>query len=145
MKSAQFFKYTTWAMLILNLAMLSFFFFRNGYHGKNLRAIDTLQLDGQQHELFLASAKKHKIEIVDIQEQQKRMLRPYFKQLVLENKELDEEVLLMAMEQLESQKIKATYQHFLEIKNILKEDQLANFEHFMDRMLTKILIENKKN
>jgi len=145
MKSRQFFKYTTWAMLVLNLGLISLFFFRNLGPPNDLRAIDTLKLDDEQHKFFLVLAQKHEMIIEDIAAQQKNLLRPYFKQLVNQDLKIDNEELLMKMQLLESQKITSTYQHFLEIKNILKEDQVADFEGFMDRMLAHILVGNNKN
>lgn len=145
MKSTQFFKYTTWVMLVLNLGLISLFFFRHLSAPNNLRAIATLKLDEQQHELFLASAKRHSVIIEDIAAQQKNLLRPYFKQLVNQDLIKDDKELLRKMQLLESRKITSTYQHFSEIKDILREDQLSDFEGFMDRMLSKILVGNEKN
>jgi len=144
MRSAQFYKYATYAMLLLNLVTLGFFFFNNTQNKRGGRAIDTLKLDTQQHDLFMASADKHRVIIEGIGEQQKVLLKPYFKQLVNQSNRINEDELLEKMKELESQKITATYRHFSEIKNILNENQIADFEGFIDRMLARILVETEK-
>lgn len=145
MKTLQFYKYTTWGLLALNLLILAFFIARPlPFHG-GMRAIDTLKLDDQQHTEFLVSAQKHERLIKEIQIEQKEILHTYFNQLVASSAQLDTTHSLTTYEALESQKIKVTYQHFKEIKNFLREEQYADFEQFMNRMLKRILPESKKN
>ncbi len=145
MRPLQFYKYTTWGLLALNLLALGFFILnRPPAHG-GMRAIDALKLDEKQHREFLISAKKHEGLINEVQLQQKELLRTYFNQLVTSTTERDRTNSLMMYEELESQKIKVTYQHFKEIKDLLRQDQLADFESFITRMLKRILINSQRN
>ena len=57
---------------------------------------------------------------------------------------MDKLQLFAQLQQLESQKLQSTYQHFEEVKNILEEEQMADFELFMNRLLEKILLEEEK-
>ncbi len=144
MKSLQFYKYTTWGLLGLNLLVLAFFMIRQPpFHG-GMRAMDTLNLDDKQHTEFLASAQKHKQLITEIKLKQKEILHTYFNQLVTSSAQVKEANVLTTYEQLESQKIKVTYQHFKEIKDFLRADQYADFEKFMTRMLKRILPQSEK-
>jgi len=144
MKSMQFYKYATWGMLGLNLTLLALFFFGRPPGGMGQRAIETLRLDEAQHADFLTSAKSHDALMQELLKKQHILLKPYFQQLIKPKISVDEQQLWAKMQQLESQKIQSTYQHFKEIKNILKEEQKADFELFMNRMLERILIEKEK-
>lgn len=143
MKKLQFYKYTTWGLLGMNLLMLVFFFLKGARHNDGLRAIDTLKLDKQQHAVFLVSAQRHEAKMEEIVDKQADLLHPYFNQLV-NQAEIDAD-LFSTYQTLEIEKIKATFQHFQEIKDILKPEQQADFELFMGRMLPKILPKPKKN
>lgn len=145
MKKLQFYKYTTWGLLAVNLLMLTFFFFRGAMHHADLRALDSLKLEEQQHEAFLTSAQRHEAKMLEIVGKQANLLSPYFNQLKAGVDTIDEHNLFAVYEQLETEKIKITYQHFEEIKYILKPNQQADFELFMDVILRKILPEPKKN
>lgn len=145
MQSTQFYKYATCIMVLLNLTILGFLFFRNPHGRKGSRAIDTLKLDRQQHAAFLISAKQHETLMKGLMEKQQVLLKPYFQQLINADGKVDEIQLLVTMHQLESQKIQSTYQHFKEVKAVLKEEQIADFELFMNRMLKKILLEKEKS
>ena len=139
MKSLQFYKYTTWGLLGLNLLILAFFMaHKPPFHG-GMRAMDTLHLDDQQHTEFLVSAKKHQQRIQEIKIKQKAILQTYFNQLITSSEQVKEMNGLTTYEQLESQKVKVTYQHFKEIKSFLRTDQHTDFEQFMQRMLKRIL------
>ena len=84
MKTVQFYKYAAAILLLLNIVLIAFFFITKpkGNMGKPpLRAMETLGLDEAQHDLFLASAKRHSIEMTSINEAQKKLLMPYFNQL----------------------------------------------------------------
>lgn len=145
MKSLQLYKYSTWGLLVLNFLLLGFILLNKMQSPKSLRAIDTLKLDEQQHIAFLNSAKEHDLILKKIKRQQQQILATYFQQLMDEEKKSTITDDLVKYEQLESQKITATYQHFAEIKHILNPNQYADFELFMDRILKIILPEQKNN
>ncbi len=152
MKPLKFYKYATWGLLILNLSMLSFFIITrggaHGRHGASPRATDLLKLTEQQNTQFLASAKQHDQIMNRINLEQSSLLKPYFSQLTTPNKE-DKNVASAAtlekLQILEKRKIEATYQHFEEVKSILREEQLPDFKIFMDTILPLIINSDKKN
>lgn len=145
MKTLQFYKYTTWGLLILNLLVLTFFMVNKPPFHRGMRAMDSLNLDDQQHTEFLVSAKKHKALIKEIKIKQKEILHTYFNLLVTSSEQVNETEVLTTYEQLESQKVKITYQHFKEIKDFLRQEQHADFEQFMEMMLKRILINSQKD
>lgn len=144
MKSTQFYQYATWGLLLLNLILLGILFMGIPPGAVGNRAVDTLRLDKIQHEAFLTSAKKHEEIMKTLMVKQSALLKPYFQQLTNSNKEISNDPLFVAINVLEKQKIEATYEHFKEIKNILREDQMPDFEAFIDRMLGRILVEKEK-
>ena len=150
MKPLQFYKYATWGLLLLNVLIVGFFFLGpppNGAHrgGSGPRATELLNLDEQQNQLFLASAKSHETKMNDITKEQKALLTAYFNHLVSNAPTTNKNDLLTQYEQLESQKIKQTYQHFSEIKNILNTEQEADFEVFINDILRFLLPDKRKN
>jgi len=148
MKTVQFYKYATFILLALNITLISFFFITKpkGNMGKPpLRALETLGLDKAQHDLFLASAKRHSTEMEGINEAQKKLLMPYFNQLTNTKQTINSDSIFREVQQLERRKIEQTYQHFSEIKATLKDEQIDDFEGFMDRILQRILLTQKKS
>jgi len=140
MKTLQFYKYATFILLALNIGLIVFSFVGRPKGKKGapqLRAIETLGLDEAQHDIFLASAKRHQTQMISISEQQKELLMPYFNSIVDTTLIVNTDSILKEVEQLERSKVAQTYQHFSEIKSILNADQIDDFEGFMDRILAK--------
>lgn len=144
MQSTQFYKYTTWGMLCLNLILIGFLFLGRPNGGHKMRAIDSLKMDKTQHDAFLASAKRHASLMRELTKAQTDLLKPYFQQLIDTNLIINEDQLFTDLQIVEKQKIKSAYQHFEEIKNFLREEQLAGFKPFMDEILGKVLSEKEK-
>jgi len=145
MKQLQFYKYATIGLLLLNVALLTFFFLRKPNHPPRADlkrgAIDILKLDDGQGETFFNLAKEHQQKMKVFNQSQKELLKPYFNSLVDStgrNKNVLDKV-----EQLERQKIESIYRHFQDIKSILKKEQLSVFEEFMDDAIKRILPESK--
>ena len=146
MKQLQFYKYAAIGLLFLNIAMLVFFFLTKPKHPpmdglkKDAKAI--LKMDDAQNEVFLKSVKEHQKKMEAFSQQQKKLLKPYFNNLIDSN-EIHEEV-LEQVEQLERKKIESIYQHFQEIKSILRADQLSGFKEFMNHATKRILQNPRK-
>ena len=149
MQKLQFYKYSTWALLLLNLTMIAFFFITkpNPPHGKNFteEAIKILKLDEQQQTVFLKSAEKHGQQTGTISNRQSELLKPYFNSLITPNEAADLDSLLNQVQHLEREKIEITYLHFQEVKALLKANQKADFETFMQKIQRIILLGGKKN
>ncbi len=151
MRNEQFFKYTTLFLLLINIGLICFFFFsKPNHHHKNRRpnflnkAFEILELDDQQKNQFEKLAEQHHQEILKIERTQKQKLAEYFEPL---KRDTAHNLLLQKqnIKALESQKIEVTYKHFLEVKKLLRDDQLDNFELFIDEFVQILLLRAKKN
>lgn len=152
MNQLKFYKYAALGLLGLNLTMIAFFILtKPKQHPKPKGGdvpevvIEILKLDEEQRAAFLVSAKHHGETMGEITQQQKSILEPYFHKLIDSNKDLNSDSLLTQYQNLERQKIELTHQHFQDVKSMLKEDQYANFEVFMNSVLKSVLSEKKKN
>ena len=147
MNQLQFYKSSTIALLVLNMAMIGFFFLTKPPHppgrGGQIKAIDLLKLDQQQHREFLQLVKKHQQQMETINAQQGELLKPYFYRLVDSSRHIDP-LALQQMKDLEQRKISSTFQHLQDVKALLRPEQEANFEAFMNHALERILIKKKK-
>lgn len=151
MKQLNFYKYAALLLLILNLSCLGFFFFGPGgpppgeSGSRKLRAIDAMQFDREQNQLFEENARKHIDLMASYDEQQKEILKNYFQTLLSEQQNAPDE-LLDAFQEIERIKIKATYRHFSDIKTILRPEQEEGFQVFVRQALERLLLtgEQKK-
>lgn len=151
MSQLTFYKYATWGLLVLNIAIVAFMFLMrpgrgprptasaNNFRNEVIRALD---LTEDQENTFIQLAAEHGQSLRAISEEQQRLLPPYFKSLTDSSKEIDEEAILRQFEQLERQKIEITHQHLLDVKSRLQAEQLANFDGFVDRFIDKLLLDN---
>ncbi|AWV97878.1 hypothetical protein [Arcticibacterium luteifluviistationis] len=147
MKQQDFYKYSTIGLLILNLAMVAFFFLTKPKAGQEHRPeqgnpIEILKLNSEQHELFIKSAMQHKENMDKIGASQRALVSPFFNGLI-DKPTNSKDSLLQEIQELEKEKIELTYKHFEEIKAILKPEQLASFEPFMKTILKEILSPSK--
>ncbi len=150
MKQLQFYKYAALVLLLLNLSMIAFFFLTKPKpphqgDGFQKRGPNIMNMDEKQHDLFLQSAKQHGQHMKAINKQQQDLLKPYFYSLIDSTKNTNPNATLNEVQDLERQKIESTYQHFQEVKSILKPEQQADFELFMNDVIERILMETKKN
>lgn len=148
MKQLQFYKYAATGLLFLNIAMLAFFFLTkppNHPRGKRFKggAIEILNLDKTQDKVFFELVKNHKQKMKVFNQKQKELLKPYFDSLI--DSTGQPQNVIEKVEQLERQKIESIYQHFQDIKSILKKEQLSGFEEFMDVTIKRILPDAKEN
>jgi hypothetical protein len=146
MKQLPFYKYATWILLLLNLAIVGFFFFTrppapHGGDGKPpLRAIDILEMNDEQHRDFLASVKRHEERLDAINKEQSGALLPYFRSITIESDTTNYDSALIRVQALERAKIESLFQHFQELKDILRADQQAAFKAFVEDIVEKNLL-----
>lgn len=145
MKQLQFYKYSAAGLLVLNLAMVAFFFLtappHQGGRADGQRAVDILKLDRQQDESFMPLAREHMQLMDDFNDQQRSLLKPYFNSLVEQNDTYNSDSLLHQVQLIERKKIESTYQHFQDVKALLRPEQEARFAAFVDHALQRILLE----
>ena len=141
MEPLKFYRWATWSLLALNVAVLAFFLcFPPPLPGAGppRQAPAALKLDDGQEEKFLASVREHRDKIQQLSQQQSELLQAYFSPLyaAAETRKLPTPPAQFAL--LEQEKIAATYQHFLDIENILEPSQKAAFPGFVKSALRNI-------
>ena len=152
MKKLQFYKYTVWALLLLNISIIAFFVLTKPNPGPGAKGpkfstsvVDIFNLDANQKEQFLKTANDHGMLMRNIRNDQKDLLLQYFSTLVSLEDSAKNQIILEEYQQLENEKIISTYKHFEEIKFILNKIQLAEFEHFINSAMGKILLRELPN
>lgn len=150
MSKLNFYKYAAFGLLLLNLALVAFFFLTKPRHpghprGGPKNAKDSLQLDEQQHEAFLENAKRHTSEMEQLNDHQRTLLQTYFQQLFNQDLSVASDSLLGEFQLLEKQKIESVFQHFQAVQSILRPEQMADFESFVRRILNDALLPKKNN
>lgn len=151
MAQVKFYKYIIFSLVALNMVVLAFFGltkprppFSPATKDLQSEVVDILDLDNQQESAFRASADKHRRKVDAISKQQEKFLLSYFTSISDPSKSSDNENLLSQFQQLEKEKIDATYHHFEEIKELLNKEQLPSFEPFMNKVLHRLLLDEKK-
>jgi len=147
MRELNFYKYAAILLLVINIGMLVFFFtlkpphHRPHLHGQGTvnhgekhleRAAEMLNLDEAQKVEFIALATAHHQQMITINKEQKRLLDNGFNELMdtapigsfLQD--------LKQLEALEGKKITETFKHFKETKELLRIEQIPDFEEFVE-------------
>lgn len=151
MSQLTFYKYASLSLLVLNVAIIGFFLLtkpapppRSGGRDFQAEAIKILSLNEEQVISFRAFAQEHKQQMTGVNEQQQKLLRPYFESLANPSIGIDQTDALNQFQQLEREKIEVTYQHFQDLKSILNEAQLTHFEKFISRYIDVFLASEEK-
>jgi len=158
MNQVKFYKLAIGGLLLLNLAVLAFFIItkpkphRGGphhhhepsQHGFEPEAITILDLDEEQISNFKNLANNHAHKMTSITENQQKLLLPYFESISDPVIEVDNDQTLNLIQKLELEKIQATRQHLLDVKNLLNKDQQSRFNKFAEKIIAKILKQGKK-
>lgn len=144
MTLSTFYKYAAIVLLLLNVAMVSFFLITKPKEmgprdqGSGGKAHELLNLDEEQGATFKRLANANGVTMDSLKLMQNELIRPLFKQLTTgPDMMLDNDDRLRQFEELEGIKIKVLYNHFAEVKAILKPDQHADFEEFMNVILRR--------
>ena len=146
MTQLKLYQFAAWGLLVLNLSMVAFFFLTkpappDRAEGQQFRneAMNILQLDEQQRTTFSELAATHNKEMNKLKKAQQDLLKPYFDHLLSEAGGVSPDSILLQYQQLEREKLVVTYQHFEDIKGILKEGQKDNFPKFMEEAIRALL------
>ncbi|MEM7512300.1 MAG: hypothetical protein AAF388_15300 [Bacteroidota bacterium] len=154
MKPLTFFKYTTIGLILLNIVVLGFFLMRESQDVPprpprprtdfQLDAISMLRLSNEQESVFSNLAEEHETQIRKLNREQETLIIPLFESITDPSIELDTLMVLEQFDQIQRQKLVLTRNHLLEIKDLLNEDQLPDFEIFVDRVMERTISKRKK-
>lgn len=156
MKQLNFYKYTTLALILLNLSIIAFFVFtkphpanmppRGGPAGPEFKnnIVDVLQLDELQFEKFEQSAQKHNQIMDSITQQEHDLVNAYFQTLSSTKPEIPSDSILTELELIDKSKLVNTYKHFEEVKSILNKNQEQHFEKFLNEAMILLIPNNNK-
>lgn len=153
MKVTDFYKYAAWGLLALNLLLISIFWWNKPSPPPHIqgprhhmeppsfknRIIEELNFDDGQKDLFLKSVSNHVETMEALVQQKDEHLKRYFGQLNAVAKPKQDGLEVANIEDVERKMLEATYQHLTDIKSILKPNQEAQFEVFMDEILKNIM------
>jgi hypothetical protein len=131
-------------LLILNLAMLIFFFRTKGPHsrhrGPQMNHIhEILDLDSEQSDRFKSLVTEHKEAMLSISKNQRNLINQYFSPLKSPDSKKENSQILIDYNSAEERKLETTYAHFQAIKALLNADQVINFNKFMEVAMHEIL------
>ncbi|GAA5221261.1 hypothetical protein [Membranihabitans marinus] len=150
MNKNNIFKYSTIFLLLLNLALIGFIIFSKPKPPRlrddnfKERIVSILKLDEDQNKEFSNLAMTHNQEINAINSEQQKLAHDYFNSVIKESDGEDSAEILKQLAQLENKKLTVTADHFHDVKNILRSDQLDQYPAFVDQVLGVLLMGNNK-
>jgi periplasmic protein CpxP/Spy len=132
MKKETFYKVTIAVLIVLNLLQVGGRFLAQRPKGNPVNmAVKHLGLDDEQEKQFRELAQVHRKKMIDFRTRQASLTETYFNQ--------PSDTLLNEVIFIERKKIEVTFQHFNDVKKMLKENQLDEFEGFKKRSIKRIL------
>lgn len=132
MKKETFYKVTIALLIVLNFLQVGARFMAHQPQRDPIKmAVKNLGLDEVQEKQFRKLAQAHKNKMVDFRTKQSLLTEAYFNQP--SDSTLNEVTIL------ERNKIEAIWQHFIDVKNVLNENQEDEFEEFKKRSIKRIL------
>jgi hypothetical protein len=150
MKKSQFYKIAAIGMLVLNISMIAFFLITRPHpphpgEGAKFRnqALDILHLDDAQTAQFEELAGEHHEKVTEVKEKQSELLKTYFENFQADNNSGVLPSFPAEFLSLEQSKVELTYRHFLEVKTLLKPDQIDYFPDFLQEAMDVLLLEKK--
>lgn len=148
MEPIKLYRWATWSLLALNVAILAFFLLAPPPPPGGAppgRAPDALALNEDQTKQFTEFVKQHSSKMQQINQQQSELLQVYFAPLHEEKAHGLLPPLSAKFAELEQEKVAATYQHFLDIEGILEPTQKEAFPDFVKDALSNIFRKSRKN
>lgn len=148
MPHLKFYKFIIAGLLLLNFVLLTFLFLGRPKHPRIHqqnrsraffhKAPDLLDLDTEQQVAFRKLARAHHNKMNHYDSAQVALLPSYFEQLKeTELEEYSDEV-LDKISSIERKKVEFTYQHFENVRKLLRPEQLKNYDDFVNKATKKI-------
>lgn len=143
MDKLKFYQIIALGMLLLNLVLLGFILLAGPpQQDRPGHALEELQLDDGQHDRFTQLAQAHQQQMRETNEEQRELLNTYFDGLInpdpVQGIKLPEAVVM-----LEHKKITSTYRHLLEVKEILRPEQVDRYPDFVRTAMRRILMQKE--
>lgn len=130
-------------LLVMNIALLAAMLIGQRRHHRPAplhmrnKIVTELGFDTAQENAFKKIMKAHHEKMMTIDHQLKGAMKLYFDGLSTENQHQDK--LVTKIQNLETEKLKATYDHFSDIKSLCTDDQLKIFASVIEDALRPIL------
>lgn len=136
MDKLKVYQVATFSMILLNLSLLAFLFLGGPGHNRANHYSSELELDAEQKSQFQQLTKDHSQLVRRLNEQEVTLLEAYFQKAdeFETPPSFPAEVL-----DIKQQKVTATFQHFQDIKSILRPEQKELFPSFINQSLERIL------
>lgn len=125
------------ALLLINLTFVGITLFGQKSGRNNPRkhhkpsAKKMLHLSPSQDEQFRKFSRQHHAAMVELQKKHKRCIERYFQE--------PNDSLLERIKNIEAKKILVTNEHFNDLKSVLREEQLYNYDEFKEKAVRYIL------
>jgi hypothetical protein len=140
MTKNKFYIYTIVGLLITNLLLIGFFIFRKPPHpkmdGPKKIIINSLHFDKNQIAQYDDLIVTHQNRMKDLKDKLNLEKGILYETLnSKDNNELKRDSILLRISKIETEIEKVNYQHFLDIKNICKPNQMGNFEKLTSKLV----------
>ncbi len=147
MKSLTFFKWAAGLLLILNLGLLAFMFFRPlpPGHAKPMSKKEIqkhLNLTEGTFNKFHASVQVHRGKMEAANAQQKEYLKQYFDGALKEGEGefTERDSLLTLIGKMEAEKVKATEEHFNNVGDLVGDNYQEEYREFVEKTVERLLL-----
>ncbi len=138
--SGKIYKIGFFVLLIINIAFVTLIVIKRPPNRQDMRErlSKRLGFDESQKETFIAMADGHRAEIDAIDKRESELIKSYFGLILSPDSTSNKEMMLEEIQSLKKEKLLITYEHFDSLKAICNQDQLAEFEEFMNRVIPMI-------
>lgn len=143
MNNMKLYKYAAIGLLMVNIAMITFFLLTKPSQKNSPRIEKIFEFDKQQHEQVRILVDEHKKLMRGLKEEQADLLKPYFNTLENEEEQISIDSIITKLQFIEKTKLESTYKHLKDIKALLKPEQLPRYSDFLNTSLGNILMLNK--
>lgn len=141
MKEVKFFKYLSILLLIVNIGVIVFFVFVKpaGTLAENRQgAIEILHLDKKQGKQFHGLVMEHHEKMRDLNKKEQMLLGRYFAPVADSTiNPVPKEQIWAVLKDIQRLKLEATYQHFEQVKQLLKPEQLPYLKEFIETVTSR--------
>ncbi|MEM9546117.1 MAG: hypothetical protein AAGA77_09090 [Bacteroidota bacterium] len=154
MDQLKFYKYAIIALVVLNVGLLvsilispSLTRHRFGPPPQNFKSelAEILNLDENQVIVFEKLADDHNRKLQSIKSEQQDLILPYFDSLIDSTVVIDEDSTFTIYQKLEQEKLKVTYDHLLDIQDLIDQNQMKNYKKFINAFKDKVLLKRRNH